>query len=171
VRASGNYTVAGTGTKPCGGVLAAGGVCNIAITFSPTLPGTSLGAVSFSNDSVVTPQIYDLQGTAVLPVTIAPAALTFAAQSVGTTSPPQTITIINTHSTALSINGIVASGQYTATPGGTTPCGTSLAVWTACTVTVTFSPATTGTIGGAVTVTHSAPYSPQAIKLTGTGSP
>jgi hypothetical protein len=38
-----------------------------------------------------------------------------------------------------------------------------------CTIYVVFSPTVTGSIKGAVTVTYSGSFSPQEVKLTGTG--
>jgi hypothetical protein len=48
-------------------------------------------------------------------------------------------------------------------------CGTSIAAGAQCTITVTFSPKTSGTLTGAVTITDSASNSPQSISLKGSG--
>jgi Astacin (Peptidase family M12A)/Abnormal spindle-like microcephaly-assoc'd, ASPM-SPD-2-Hydin len=165
---SGNYVVAGSGSSPCGGSLAKAAKCTFAVTFSPTINGTVKGSVAVATDAPVTPQIYGLSGTAVFPVTLAPASLTFAAQTVGTTSAAQTITLTNNQNAVLSIS-FVASGQYAAVGGGTTPCGATVPALGKCTLSVTFTPAKTGSIKGAVTVTHGAANSPQVVGLTGTG--
>ncbi len=166
---SGNYAVAGSGTSPCGGSLAAAAKCTFTVTFSPTINGTVKGSVTVATNAPVTPQIYGLSGTAVFPVTLAPASLTFAAQTVGTTSAAQTVTLTNNQNAVLSITSVVASGQYSAVGGGTTPCGATVPALGKCTLSVTFTPAQTGSIKGAVTVTHGAANSPQVVGLTGTG--
>jgi hypothetical protein len=51
----------------------------------------------------------------------------------------------------------------------TTPCGSSLAAKSKCTISVTFTPTATGTRTGSLNVTDSALNSPQTAALTGTG--
>lgn len=168
--ATGNYTSAGSGTTPCkAGALAAGASCTFAVTFSPSLNGTIKGAVVFTDSAAIGTQVVNLSGTAALPVSFSPASLTFTAQSVGTTSAAKTVTLTNNQAVALSLTGIAATGEYTAAPGGGTPCGASVAAKGKCTFNVTFSPTSTGTIKGVVTVTHNAANSPQAVALSGTG--
>ena len=67
---------------------------------------------------------------------ISPTSLTFAAQNVLTTSAAKNITLTNNGSAALSLNSIVASGDYAQTNN----CGSSLAASLSCTIQVTFSP-------------------------------
>jgi hypothetical protein len=123
-----------------------------------------------SDNASVAQQVIDLTGTAVVPVAISPASLTFTSQSVGTTSPAQTLTLTNNSSAALSLTGFTGSGDFSVAAGGTSPCGSSIAANGTCTLSVTFTPSTTGTIKGAATITDGAITSPQVVKLTGTGS-
>ena len=71
-------------------------------------------------------------------------SLTFAGQTVGTTSAPQKITVTNTGSTALSISTIAVGKNF----GETNTCGTKLSAGASCTVSVTFSPVYIGTAAG-----------------------
>jgi hypothetical protein len=103
-----------------------------------------------------------------LPLGSSAGSLTFAAQTVGTTSAPQTVGLVNHQSTALSII-VAASGQYAVTASGTSPCGSSLAAGAKCTFNVTFTPSATGTIPGVVILGYGESPSPSVIKLTGTG--
>jgi len=169
LRASSDYTATGSGVTPCGGSLAAQKTCTFAVSFTPSIRGIIKGAVAISDNSAVTPQLYNLSGTGVLAVTFSPNSLAFSTQTIGSTSAPQTVVLFNNQSTALTINSIVASGQYTANSGGSNPCGTSLGSHASCTFVVTFTPSSTGTIPGVVTVLHDASGSPQAVKLTGMG--
>jgi hypothetical protein len=105
----------------------------------------------------------------VLPVSFSPASLTFAVQAVGTTSASKTVTLTNNQTVLLNITSITVSGDYAATPSGTTPCGASVAPKGKCTFQVTFAPTIAGTIKGAVDIVHDAPGSPQVVGLTGTG--
>jgi hypothetical protein len=169
ITASGNFTAQGAGSTPCGGNLNAGASCTMSITFSPNLAGKVVGAAVITDTAPVNQQVLGLQGTAILPVSFSPTALTFADQTVGTTSQPQTVTMTNNQTSFLTINGISGSGDYAAVPGGNTPCGASLAPHGHCTFTVTFTPSAVGIVKGAATVTHNAAFNPQMVTLTGTG--
>jgi hypothetical protein len=170
IASSGDFTEAGSGTVPCGAItLAAGASCTLSVTFAPSINGALQGAVVISDNAAVAQQVLNLTGTAVLPVVISPTSLTFTSQSVGTTSPAQTLSLTNNSSSALSITSFSGSGDFSVTSGGTTPCGASVAANATCTVNVTFTPTVTGTIKGAATITDAASTSPQVVKLTGTG--
>jgi hypothetical protein len=165
VTPSANYSVTG-----CGGVtLASGASCKIFVKFSPSVPGQITGAITFVDNASVSQQSLNLSGTGIPPVTFSPSTLTFAAQNVGTTSAVQIVTLVNHQSSTLSIASIDASGDYSAAGGGGNPCGSTVPASGSCTIAVRFSPSVAGTISGAVTVTHSASYSPQTVGLTGIG--
>ena len=166
VVASGNFT-ATSGTTPCAGALAANASCEISVTFSPTIIGSNPGAITVNDNASVTPQIVNLTGTAIAPVTFSPTSLTFASQAVGTTSSAQTVTVKNNTSGSLTL-GIVASGDFGIAAGGT--CSSPVGANSTCTLNVTFTPSKTGSIKGVVTVSDTAAGSPQILKLTGTGS-
>jgi hypothetical protein len=168
ISAIGNYTAVGSGASPCGGTLAALATCTVAVTFAPSINGTIKGAVAITDNAGTSPQIYNLSGSGVLPLSFSPASLTFAAQTVGTTSAPKIVTLTNNQNTALTI-AFGASGQYTAVPNGTTPCSSTLAAKAKCTLAVTFTPSAIGTIKGVVTFGYTGSFSPVEMKLTGTG--
>jgi hypothetical protein len=122
------------------------------------------------DNAPVNTQLYNISGKAVRPVSFAPASLTFAAQTVGTTSTQKIVTLTNNQAIALNLTSVVASGQYVAASGGTKPCGSIVNAHSSCTFAVTFSPKQPVAIPGVVTVTHNAASgNPQVIKLSGTG--
>jgi hypothetical protein len=166
--ASGDFTAMGSGVSPCGGLLGAGAKCTFTVSFSPSYSGSTKGAVTIADTAPVSPQVYNVSGIGVLPVSLSPASLTFAAQAVGTSSPAKPVMLTNNLSTTLSISGIVASGDYSISTG-TNACGTMVLSLQKCTIYVVFSPTMTGSIKGAVTVTYTGSFSPQEVKLTGTG--
>ena len=166
--ASGSYNIAGSGTVPCAGTLSAGAKCTFAVSFSPTINGVIKGAVTITDNSALNPQVYNLSGTAVLPVRFSPASLSFGTLNVGTTSAPQTVTLINAENAALTINSIVASGQFKVTPGMATPCGSNLPALGQCTFSVTFTPQAASSISGVVTVNYGGGFSPVELQLSGT---
>jgi len=98
-----------------------------------------------------------------------PAGLVFPAQSLNTTSASQTVTLTNGDS-AQTISGIAISGVNAADYTETTTCGSSLAVGATCTITVTFTPSASGLRKASLTITDSAPGSPQVVNLSGNTS-
>jgi 6-phosphogluconolactonase (cycloisomerase 2 family) len=168
VSASGDYAAAGSGANPCPASLAPEGTCTFTVTFSPSVTGTITAAVKISDNAAVTPQILDLSGKAVLPVTLSPTTLTFPANDLGVTSTFQTVTLTNNQSSTLTINNIATSGDF-AIFGASGACGSTVAALGSCTIGVTFRPeAGSGAINGALTVSHNANFSPQEVKLKGT---
>jgi Astacin (Peptidase family M12A)/Abnormal spindle-like microcephaly-assoc'd, ASPM-SPD-2-Hydin len=164
VSGSGNFNATG-----CTGALAAGASCTLSITFAPSISGAIKGAVTLTDNAAIDQQVFSVTGTAVLPVSFAPTSLTFSAQSVGTTSAAQTVTLTNHENVALTLTSLAASGDFSAVPGGGTPCGASVAAGGSCTFAVSFTPSATGSIKGVVTAIDGASNSPQTLNLTGTG--
>jgi len=154
-------------THNCGTSLAPGGSCTITVTFKPSAIGTRTAAVSVTDNAPASPQTLALTGVGVLPaVTFSPTSLTFSTQVVFTSSAAKVVTLKNTGLGVLSITGIAISGAF----GQTHTCGTTLSSGSSCTISVTFSPKTIGTLTGAVSVTDNAPGSPQKVTLQGTGT-
>ena len=96
--------------------------------------------------------------------TVSPNSLTFGNQNVSTTSLSQTVTVTNPGSVpSIQIAGTNASDfAQTNNCSNVTPSGT-------CTITVTFTPSAAGTRNASITITDSAPNSPQSVRLAGTG--
>ena len=166
--ASANYKAAGNGTTPCGGSLASLAKCTFSVTFSPSISGTIKGSVAIANNTAVTPQIYNVTGTALSPFSLSPTSVTFPAQMVGTTSPATIVTVTNNQSISASIS-FTASGQYKVVAGGPTPCTSMLAGKTKCTLALRFSPTMTGTIKGVMNLAYGGTFSPIEVKLSGSG--
>ena len=97
--------------------------------------------------------------------------LTFSSQVVDTMSAAQMVTLTNTGNAALTISQMVPSGDFALASAETT-CSTTVPVAAGanCTIAVTFTPTTTGTRKGAITITDNAATSPQSIGLSGTGA-
>jgi len=66
IQAGGDYTESNT----CGSVVNAGGSCAIAVSFSPSAPGTSVGTVTITDTGLGSPQTITLTGTGVPPFTL-----------------------------------------------------------------------------------------------------
>jgi hypothetical protein len=164
----GYYTVLPSGASPCIGTLNAGKTCTITVTFTPQVTGSTPGGITISDTSSVSTQVLTANGTGILPITLSPTSLTFGTVSVGSTSAVQVVTVTNNQTTAATINSVVASGDFTYITSGATPCGASIPASSTCTLGVEFSPASSGSISGNLTLNYGASL-PQSVSLSGTG--
>jgi len=103
-------------------------------------------------------------------VTLAPLSFTFAAQTVGTQSAAQTLTVTNTGTVDLQLVSGTFTGSNTNDFSFTTNCPFSLAVGASCTASITFTPSAAGTRTATFLATDNAVDSPQSISLSGTGT-
>jgi len=148
---------------------------NVTLTFSGAFNNTiSLGAQDPNGYSVPwfeTVAANWTSGAAAPSVTLNPTALTFASQTLATTSAAQTVTITNTGSATLTGLSVALGGTNSADYSiSANTCGTSLAIAANCSVSVTFTPQATGTRSASLQVTDNAANSPQSVSLTGTGA-
>jgi hypothetical protein len=100
-------------------------------------------------------------------ISLSHSTLVFAAQSVGSTSPAQTITVSSSGDAPLTISDITTTGNFSQT---NTCVGVALAVGDTCTIDVVFSPTAAGTRTGTLTITDDTPTSPHVVNLSGTTS-
>ena len=99
-------------------------------------------------------------------IAFGPASLTLSAL-VGTTSLPQTITLLAAGSTSpLTLTSVLASRSFSET----NTCGQSVPSGSTCAVTVTFTPALAGTVAGGLLFADGGPGSHQTIHLVGIGT-
>jgi uncharacterized repeat protein (TIGR03803 family) len=142
--------------------------CLIMVTFTPPNIGLANATLNIADNASTSPQEIALSGTGVTApvVTLSPANLAFSSQPVGTTSAAQTVSVTNTGGSSLSVTNLIVTGNFIQDNN----CGASIAVGGTCTITVEFSPATTGLLTGTLLIVDNAPNSPQAVGLTGTGT-
>ncbi len=93
--------------------------------------------------------------------------LVFPAQSVGSVSPPQTITVSSNGDAPLLISDITTTGDFSQT---NTCVGVAQAVGETCTIDAAFGPTASGTRTGTLTITDNTPTSPHVVDLSGTTS-
>jgi len=149
--------------------LGAGATCTIYVTFTPAVLGTQTGALTVNDSATNSPQIAQLSGSGVAPVTLTPSSLSFPSTTVTITSKPKTLTLKNAQTVALTISSIATSGDF----AETSACPLSpqtLAAGATCTVSVTFTPTAPGTRDAILTVTDNASVTTQTASLTGTGN-
>jgi lysophospholipase L1-like esterase len=100
-----------------------------------------------------------------------PSQMTFGTQTLYSASSAQTLTLLNTGSSAISIGAVTVSGTNNADFGvyGST-CGATLAVSGACTLQVNFTPTGTGARSATISVASGNLSSPITIAVSGSGS-
>jgi hypothetical protein len=171
---------AGATTAQCLSIAVEGTPCTFQITFKPTAAGTLTGAITFTDNATGSPQTVTLSGTAVngpATVTVAPTSLTFASQSLNSTSPAQNVTVTNTGTgpvtfTSFSVTGS-GSGDFALAGGaGTGACNPTgiLAASSSCAIGVTFTPTAVGEFTATLSIADNATGSPQLVELNGTGN-
>jgi hypothetical protein len=162
VTAGGDFAV----THACNSSLPVEDTCKIAVVFTPSLPGTSLGAVTIADNAPGSPHLVSLTGNGLGPTAaLSSFALDFGNQLVGTPSAHQTVMLNNTGNRSMEIGSIVATGDFSQT----NTCGVSLPAGGKCSVNITFTPTARGSRSGSITVTDNALGSPQVVVLTGRG--
>jgi hypothetical protein len=157
-------------TNTCGASVPALSQCTISVTFSPLAIGARTAQITVIDGAGT--QVADLTGTggSTPIVTINPPSLTFAAQSVGVASAPQSIIISNTGTAALNITSATTSGDFAIQSNNcTTPLQSTVPAST-CTISIVYTPSAPGTSVGSLTLVDNAPNSPQVVLLTGTGA-
>ena len=102
-------------------------------------------------------------------VTVAPLHLDFGNLSIGVASSPKVSTLTNVSGATVNITSLVIAGADSGDFAPTNTCGSSLAVGASCSISLTFTPAAFGDRSAAITITDSAPDSPQSLSLTGYG--
>lgn len=141
---SGDFTV----VNACGNSLNPHSSCSMNVAFQPKNIGPLTGLLTVSDQ--YRSQTVTLNGTGVAPpgVSLAPfSTVSFPATGVGITAPAQTVTLTNNGDAPLLVQNISITGDFGIVPGSNT-CGSSVAVSTACTMQVAFTP----TAGGRVRV-------------------
>jgi ASPM-SPD-2-Hydin domain-containing protein len=133
--------------------------CRVTVSDGATSVSTSLSGCTPSTSTTSAPA-----------VSLAPGALTFGSQDTGTRSAPQSVTVTNTGSGSLFINGAAVPNTLDFTVVGDGCSGLTLAPGGSCSVSIVFSPSQAGSLAAAFVVTDNAPNSPQRAALSGTGT-
>ena len=104
--------------------------------------------------------------------TLSPPSLNFGNQGVGTTSPPQTVTLTNSGGAPLIISSVTLTGSH---PGdfiktADTCAGATIAPGNSCAMSVAFAPTAPAARTAALTIFDNAADSPQNVPLSGTAA-
>ncbi|HEV2491065.1 MAG TPA: choice-of-anchor D domain-containing protein [Candidatus Acidoferrales bacterium] len=176
----GDFQIVASGTPcPIGAPgLAPSASCVIAVDFAPTASGSRFASVSIADNAGGSPQSITLTGTGTQPVVmLSQTTLSFGSVNVNTTSTGPVITLTNTGNQALTITSVkidpsVGTPGDFSFPAANNTCASmgSVPASSSCTITVSFTPASQGSITGRVDIADDATPSTQTIALSGTGT-
>jgi len=153
-------------SNTCPSSLASGLNCTISIAFDPTAFKNYQGTVTINDNASTSPQTISLSGVGTL-TQYSPASLNFGTVAVGSSSSlPVTLTNLSVNTINVSTVKIVGSGIEWFSQ--TNNCRPTLAGKSSCTITVTFTPTSTGVQTGTLSVSTSGGPQTQ-INLMGTG--
>jgi hypothetical protein len=129
---------------------------------APGLPSKDfVGSPRIINGYGGTSAIVDMGAYEFVPVVLAPKGLSFGIHTVGSTS-SKIVKLTNSQKKVLNISSYSVPTGYSVSG-----CGTSVAAFTSCTLTVTFHPLASGTFKGSVIVKDDAGNTPQTVALSG----
>jgi len=148
---------------------------NQAVQDAEGCPGEDKG-LSILNDggseiTILNAVGYDVPAAVTAPaVTLSTHSIPFGNQVATTTSSPMTVKLTNTGTATLDITSITVTGTNASSFSFPNTCGTTLTAGSSCTLSGTFTPATTGPFSAAITFVDNASDSPQSVSLSGTGT-
>jgi hypothetical protein len=164
---AGSFT---TGITTCGTSLNNGGTCTVQVIFDPATTGGSAATLKISYLAPAAEVVnVPLSGTAQASsgLNVNPAVLTFPAENPGQPSVAQPVTISNS-STFPALSLVLSATPPFSLTGST--CPASLAASASCSVGVVFTPAVSGPVTGALTVSSTSIATPATVVLNGTGT-
>ncbi len=149
----------------CGSSIPSNSSCVIDVAFAPTGSGARGGALAITDDAPGSAQAIPLLGTGTLPkAAFSPSALSFAQLGVGSTSPPQTVTLRNAGDGPMTIKAFVIGQDFVQTNA----CPAVLAPSAQCNLSVSFKPIQVGNLVESLTVQDDPVDTPPSVALTGT---
>jgi hypothetical protein len=156
-------------TNNCPTELAAGASCMINVMLAAPSIGACTGTVIVNTNAPGGAQSISVSGLCVplppIEAALSTTSLVFLPQTVGTVSTSQAVTVLNIGILPLNIVSIAPTGDVTETNN----CPSTLSVGASCIITTCFTPSATGSRSGSVTVTDTAPDSPQVVSISGVG--
>jgi hypothetical protein len=155
-------------TNTCGTTLAAGASCQLTVTFTPVQSNSPQQAtIVISGNFTGSPVSISISGSSFpnVPLIVAPSAITFPGQYVGTSGLPQTLTVTSDTPVVTTISSVTASPADFAVLSN---CTNPLMQNSSCSIGVFFDPTASGTRTGTLTITDNA-GTPQTVTLTGNG--
>jgi hypothetical protein len=175
-----NFSIAGANasefsiaTNNCPGTLNSGAGCTVTVNFTPGAVGARSASLQVTDSAPGSPQTASLFGTGQTPTQVLSleySSLTFAAQTVGTSSSGQYTYLYNQGTSTITLTGFTFGGPNAGDFSiSQNQCGATITSGSNCYVYVIFTPSAVGQRIGNLSIASSAPGSPAILSLFGTG--
>jgi 6-phosphogluconolactonase (cycloisomerase 2 family) len=161
-------------TNTCLATLAPNANCSVSIIFTPPSVGTFSASLQVADNAPGSPQTLALFGTGIAPapaVTFSPASPTFPTTTQGTSSVPQTLTVISSGNAPLHVSSVSLAGPNPSDFSLTNNCTAPLAPASNCAISLVFNPIAPGQRTASLMISDDAPGSPQTVSLSATANP
>ena len=159
-------------SNTCLAPLAPNAHCSISINFNPPVAGAFTANLQIADNAPGSPQTLVLNGTGIAPapaVTFSPSTVSFPSINQGSSSLPQSLTVISSGNTTLHISSVSLTGPDPSDFNFTNNCTAPLAPASNCSISLVFSPTAPGQRTADLMITDDAQGSPQSVVLSGTG--
>ena len=156
-----------------GHAVAPGSSCSLQLAFTPPSSGSFNAALTLEDDALGAPQTVVLSGSGEMStVTLTPSALGFGAVAGGSTSSPEDITVTDSGSGELTVDGATIGGaQPSAFRISDDGCaGVTISAGDSCTIAVEYQPPAGGTYAATLSIADDGTGSPQQVMLSGGAS-
>jgi sugar lactone lactonase YvrE len=154
-----------TDSSNCTGSVAPGASCSVNVVFTPATTGPLSGTVTITDGAGT--QVASLNGQGTNPgLAVSPSFEIFGAQVAGTTSQAQTLTVTNTGTAALTLNPITVSNNLIESD----QCPAIFQPGANCTVSLSFSPTSTGTLSGSMVISDASGLVSTLVTAAGQGT-
>ena len=158
-------------TNTCGSTIPANTSCTVTVVFAPQSAATFTATLAVNDSDPTSPQSVSLSGTgteAVTNISATPTSLTFGniPWNFGSS---KTINVQDNGNVAAFFTSFAFSGAGAAAYSQTNTCGSTIPAHTSCTVTITFTPQSLGSLPASLTINDNNTNGPNTISLTGTG--
>jgi hypothetical protein len=158
-------------TNTCGAPLAAGAQCTISVGFVPGGVGAKSALVSIASTAAAGKLSVGLSGTGVaatVGLSVSPMSVGFGNQEINTPSAAQLLSVTNSTAAPVTISTVTLTGANVPAFASSNTCGAPLAVGERCSISVEFTPPSTGSKSVNVSIASSA--GPATVALSGTGT-
>jgi hypothetical protein len=155
----------------CGGSVAPGTNCQVAISFTPSFSGSLSTTWIITDNSPDKTHAIQLSGTGIDANTVDTTASTldFGSQLSGTPSTSKTVAFNNVHAVPLSIVAVNPTAEFSVTANNCPVPPSTLPAGNGCSVSVSFNPTLGGPLNGTLTIATDAVDGSLVVPLAGTG--
>lgn len=163
---SAEFVLAGSCTS-----IAPNASCVVTVRFAPTAINARSGTLTVTHNAAGGASTVTLTGTGTAVIAqLTPAAITFPAMLLGSSSGVEVITVTNAGNLQLSISAVNSSSPEFPLAGGTCVAGGAVAPGANCTIGVRFVPTAAGSRTGQINVLHNAAGGTSAVAVSGTAT-